>query len=128
MADIKGFYRQKKNKGVGVSKPASSSKKSKHSTGGASLGASGQAQTPALISRCGSLDLKGEFGEEEEVLRQFDMNMKYGPCIGVDRMDRWERASVMGLNPPEQVKAVLEGAADRKGSMTKLHCLWEGLV
>ena len=25
---------------------------------------------------------------------------EYGPCVGVTRMERWERAAALGLNPP----------------------------
>jgi hypothetical protein len=58
--DIKGFYRQKKKGGVGVTKPsASSSKKSKQYTGGASVGVSDTSQTPALVCRGGAIDIKG---------------------------------------------------------------------
>ncbi|KAJ3690169.1 hypothetical protein LUZ61_019333 [Rhynchospora tenuis] len=129
--DIKGFYRQKKKLSGGVTKPSSSSsKKSKNYKGGASVGASNTAQTPALVTRSGAIDLKEEYGEEEEALRQFDMDMKYGPCIGVGRLERWERAAVMGLDPPWHVREVLVGLAS--GSSTaansKLTCLWEGLV
>ncbi|KAJ4777428.1 DNA polymerase delta subunit 4 [Rhynchospora pubera] len=131
--DIKGFYRQKKKNG-GVTKPSSSSSsskksKSKHYTGGASVGAPNAAQTPALVTRGGAIDLKEEYGDEEEALRQFDMDMKYGPCIGVGRLERWERAAAMGLHPPLHVREVLVGLAS--GSMacsSKFKCLWEGLV
>ena len=67
--------------------------------------------------------IEDKYGEEEEVLRQFDMDMKYGPCIGVDRLDRWERAEAMGLHPPPHVRDLL---ADSTGM--KLQCLWEGRV
>lgn len=33
----------------------------------------------------------------------FDRNYDYGPCIGVTRLERWERAQAMGLNPPLEV-------------------------
>ncbi len=33
---------------------------------------------------------------------------EYGPCVGVTRMERWERAAALGLNPPvEESPAVL---------------------
>lgn len=28
---------------------------------------------------------------------------EYGPCVGVSRLDRWERAYALGLNPPPEV-------------------------
>ena len=29
---------------------------------------------------------------------------EYGPCVGVSRLDRWERAYALGLNPPPEVR------------------------
>ncbi|KAJ3954605.1 hypothetical protein N0V92_008884 [Colletotrichum tropicale] len=43
----------------------------------------------------------------EKVLRYFDVSSQYGPCIGLQRMKRWERADRLGLNPPIEVLAVL---------------------
>ena len=50
------------------------------------------------------------------------MDMQYGPCIGVSRFDRWQRAQRLGLNPPAAVWAMLE----EEGSSAD--CLWEGRV
>ncbi|PWZ15119.1 DNA polymerase delta subunit 4 [Zea mays] len=126
---VKDFYRQKK-KG-GVAKTASSSKnKTRHYTGGASVGASDAAQTSALVSH-GSWDLKDDFGDEEEQLRQFDVDMKFGPCIGVTRLQRWERASAMGLQPPAHLRDLLLHAASTKNrgdGSPSVECLWEGKV
>ncbi|KAL5205787.1 hypothetical protein ABZP36_033996 [Zizania latifolia] len=36
-----------------------------------------------------------DFSEQEEHLGQFDMDLNFGPCIGVTRLQRWERASAM---------------------------------
>ena len=38
-----------------------------------------------------------------DILRIFDMTSRYGPCVGVTRLQRWERAKKWGLNPPEEV-------------------------
>ncbi|KAK3948943.1 DNA polymerase delta, subunit 4-domain-containing protein [Pseudoneurospora amorphoporcata] len=43
----------------------------------------------------------------EKVLRYFDVNSHYGPCIGITRLKRWQRAERLGLNPPLEVLAVL---------------------
>ncbi|KAK2062112.1 hypothetical protein LY76DRAFT_589854 [Colletotrichum caudatum] len=43
----------------------------------------------------------------EKVLRYFDVSSQYGPCIGLQRMKRWQRAERLGLNPPIEVLAVL---------------------
>ncbi|PFH50292.1 hypothetical protein AMATHDRAFT_48016 [Amanita thiersii Skay4041] len=32
---------------------------------------------------------------------------EYGPCIGVSRIDRWERAEALGLNPPSEIREIL---------------------
>jgi DNA polymerase delta subunit 4 len=37
------------------------------------------------------------------ILRVFDLSYEYGPCIGVTRLQRWERANALGLNPPSEV-------------------------
>nr|GEU86259.1 probable folate-biopterin transporter 7 [Tanacetum cinerariifolium] len=58
----------------------------------------------------------------EEVLRQFDMNMAYGPCVGMKRMDRWQRASSLGLNPPEHIHRLLTSAANEFSADS----LWDG--
>jgi DNA polymerase delta subunit 4 len=42
------------------------------------------------------------------LLLMFDRNYDYGPCIGVTRLERWERAQAMGLNPPLEVNAPFE--------------------
>jgi len=50
-----------------------------------------------------------------EILRVFDLSYQYGPCVGVTRLERWERAKVLGLNPPTEVKEILlskEGLED----------------
>ncbi|KAI0036197.1 DNA polymerase delta, subunit 4-domain-containing protein, partial [Vararia minispora EC-137] len=41
------------------------------------------------------------------ILRVFDMSYEYGPCIGVTRLQRWERARALGLNPPQEVHDIL---------------------
>ncbi|KAJ4980708.1 hypothetical protein NE237_031545 [Protea cynaroides] len=120
---IKGFYRQRKS-GVSKSpsklksKPKSSTNKS--SKAAASFG-SNTVQPSALISH-GSLDLQGDYDESEELLKQFDMNIAYGPCIGMSRLDRWDRANNLGLDPPKEVVDLL------RGGKVGLECLWDGSV
>lgn len=36
----------------------------------------------------------------EATLREFDLSSKYGPCMGISRLERWERAAKLGLEPP----------------------------
>ncbi|OAY82817.1 DNA polymerase delta subunit 4 [Ananas comosus] len=73
-----------------------------------------------LLAR--SLVRSDDYGEEEERLRQFDMDMRYGPCIGLGRLQRWERAAAMGLNPPPDVARILQRPS------AALECLWDGRV
>ena len=47
--------------------------------------------------------------DEEKMLRLFDLTGKFGPCSGMTRLDRWERAESFGLNPPSEVKKLLLG-------------------
>ncbi|KAG8900285.1 hypothetical protein FRB99_006140 [Tulasnella sp. 403] len=42
------------------------------------------------------------------ILRVFDLSYDYGPCVGMTRMERWQRASKLGLDPPEIVRLILE--------------------
>ncbi|KAG0085394.1 hypothetical protein BGZ93_008642 [Podila epicladia] len=45
--------------------------------------------------------------DTEKALRQFDLTSKYGPCTDISRLERWERASLLGLNPPQEIKDTL---------------------
>ena len=60
-------------------------------------------------------DLKAD---SPEILRVFDMTSKYGPSVGMTRLQRWERAKKWGLNPPEEVRDPLTFAAER-GSLCR---------
>ncbi|XP_074586440.1 uncharacterized protein LOC141842122 [Curcuma longa] len=121
---LKNFYRQKK-KG-GVAKPSS-----KRSIAGKSPAVAHSHLADPVPSPLHGSDAERDkaslatgIGEEEdEKLRQFDMDMRYGPCIGLSRTDRWERAAVMGLNPPAEVEAIL-----LKSSAAAAGCLWDGRV
>lgn len=37
-------------------------------------------------------------------MRALTRSYEYGPCVGVTRMERWERAAALGLNPPLEVR------------------------
>ncbi|KAL1822380.1 hypothetical protein ACET3Z_009158 [Daucus carota] len=122
-SDVKGFYRQKKKSG-GITKPAAgkSAKASPSLPKHAATFGSNVVQPPALVTHGGALDLKENYDGSEEVLRQFDMNMAYGPCIGMSRVARWERASKLGLNPPGDVGMLL------KSGKVGGESLWDGRV
>ncbi|KAG0700773.1 DNA polymerase delta, subunit 4-domain-containing protein [Suillus ampliporus] len=42
-----------------------------------------------------------------QILRVFDMSYEYGPCVGMTRLERWERAASFDLHPPEEVRDIL---------------------
>ncbi|RXW11386.1 hypothetical protein EST38_g14468 [Candolleomyces aberdarensis] len=59
----------------------------------------------------------------DDILRIFDMNYEYGPCIGMTRLERWERAKAIGLSPPTEVYDILmtqEGLTDSRYSESVL--------
>ncbi|XP_042386230.1 uncharacterized protein LOC121977890 [Zingiber officinale] len=121
---LKNFYRQKKKGGV-----------AKRSSNRSFAGKSPTVSLSHLVDPVPSplhgsgagrdkVPLAAGIGEEEdEKLRQFDMDMRYGPCIGLSRTDRWERAAAMGLNPPAEVETIL-----LKSSAAASGCLWDGRV
>ncbi|KAF5725671.1 hypothetical protein HS088_TW23G00398 [Tripterygium wilfordii] len=134
-SSMKGFYRQKK--AIAKTPKASSSKKKSPPKHAAAIG-SDVVQPPALISH-GSLDLQeswcvffsglpvleveqDDYDEKEQLLKQFDMNMVYGPCLGMTRMARWERAQGLGLSPPKEIELLL------KTGKARADCLWDGRV
>ncbi|KAF7332473.1 SET domain-containing protein [Mycena kentingensis (nom. inval.)] len=43
----------------------------------------------------------------QDILRVFDASYEYGPCVGVSRLERWERAQALGLTPPVEVRDIL---------------------
>ncbi|KXS13799.1 hypothetical protein M427DRAFT_58391 [Gonapodya prolifera JEL478] len=43
----------------------------------------------------------------DSFLREFDLDSRYGPHVGMTRMERWERAEELGLAPPDLVRRVL---------------------
>ncbi|KAK5866621.1 hypothetical protein PBY51_020797 [Eleginops maclovinus] len=45
--------------------------------------------------------------KELRTLRNFDLDWRFGPCIGISRLQRWERAKLHGLNPPEEIRELL---------------------
>ncbi|XP_056387103.1 DNA polymerase delta subunit 4 isoform X1 [Hyla sarda] len=40
-------------------------------------------------------------------LIQFDLDWRYGPCTGITRLERWQRADELGLKPPKNIKDIL---------------------
>ena len=44
----------------------------------------------------------------EDTLKEFDLNPKYGPCKGIPRMRRYLNAVRLNLDPPNNVKSLIE--------------------
>jgi hypothetical protein len=51
---------------------------------------------------------------QEGILRDFDMNMQYGPCCSISREDRWIRAKSLGLNPPDALLDLIHQSSCRE--------------
>ncbi len=58
--------------------------------------------------------------DAEKVLRNFDLTYDYGPCVGISRQERYERAVALGLEPPSLVGRLL-GAGEVQ------QCVFTGL-
>eukprot|EP00127_Corallochytrium_limacisporum_P001128 Clim_evm2s41 gene=Clim_evmTU2s41 len=43
-----------------------------------------------------------------QILQRFDLNMDFGPQVGLTRRERWENAEKLGLEPPEEVVSILD--------------------
>ncbi|PON77596.1 DNA polymerase delta, subunit [Parasponia andersonii] len=115
---MKAFYRQRKKT---TKTKAKSSSNTVPTHAAAALGPD-VTQPPALLSGA-SPDLQDDYDKEEEELRQFDMNMAYGPCLGMSRLARWERASRLGLNPPQLILHLLQTSSN-----VRSHCLWDSRI
>lgn len=50
--------------------------------------------------------------EEDTLLRSFDLDQNFGPCVGLSRKERWQRAEGFGLEPPAKVWSLLSTLCD----------------
>ncbi|XP_060543817.1 DNA polymerase delta subunit 4 isoform X3 [Pantherophis guttatus] len=67
-----------------------------------------EAQSPPQVLVQAESDLQDTAQPDQlEILKQFDLSWQYGPCTGITRMQRWERAKFLGLNPPTTVQDLL---------------------
>lgn len=76
-------------------------------------------RTPNLHTKPNPIDI---------ILRDFDLTGKYGPCVGITRLDRFKRAKRMKMNPPEVVGQILETQQahtklEYKHEVKMIHCL-----
>ncbi|MCI4376149.1 hypothetical protein PGIGA_G00185080 [Pangasianodon gigas] len=56
-------------------------------------------------------------------LKKFDLDWRFGPCTGISRLQRWERAALHGLNPPQEIKDIL---LKETTDPDYTHSLWHG--
>ncbi|CAD8080612.1 unnamed protein product [Paramecium sonneborni] len=54
------------------------------------------------------------------LIDQFDWDSKYGPCSGMTREDRYNRAVVNGLNPPSEINGYLNSKPHPHSQFYKL--------
>lgn len=64
----------------------------------------------------------------EKILKNFDFTVDFGPVVGLTRLERWERASKLGLNPPAVVKKILETKQGETENVYKHNYLYGQLV
>ncbi|KAH9515114.1 DNA polymerase delta subunit 4 [Bulinus truncatus] len=57
---------------------------------------------------CSSTFTEPKNKKELDILKAFDLTLKFGPCIGITRMERWNRAQKHDLNPPLIVKEIIQ--------------------
>ncbi|XP_063814454.1 DNA polymerase delta subunit 4 [Pseudophryne corroboree] len=59
-----------------------------------------------------------------EELIQFDLDWRFGPCTGITRLQRWQRAQDLGLAPPENIKDILLAASADPQYQYNLWCTY----
>ncbi|AOW01912.1 YALI0B18920p [Yarrowia lipolytica CLIB122] len=64
----------------------------------------------------------------EKILKNFDFTVDFGPVVGLTRLERWERANKLGLNPPAVVKKILETKQGETEDVYKQSYLYDQLV
>ncbi|XP_066264458.1 DNA polymerase delta subunit 4-like isoform X2 [Branchiostoma lanceolatum] len=82
-------------------------------------GKSAQIQAAPAQSTSDAADLQRQ--TEIQLLKHFDLNSDFGPCIGIMRLERWERAEKFGLTPPMDVRDLI---VQHPGDEEYIHCLW----
>ena len=61
------------------------------------------------------------------MLRRFDLSFQYGPCVGLTRLDRWNRAQSLNLTPPKEIGIIL-ASEQAKEDTTLQESLWHGSI
>ncbi|GAA5860736.1 hypothetical protein JCM3774_006269 [Rhodotorula dairenensis] len=56
---------------------------------------------------------RDEMDDIEIILRVFDANEEFGPCSRMTRLERWERAEKLGLQPDPEIAEILRSEEGR---------------
>lgn len=64
----------------------------------------------------------------ETILRDFDMTGKYGPCVGITRLQRFNRAKKLKMSPPELIGQILESQQAHEKNEYKHEVSHEDLI
>lgn len=62
----------------------------------------------------------------QQILRVFDLDPNFGPCMGMSRLERWQRAKDLDLEPPQEIYDILtkkQGAQEHKENVFTAHGL-----
>ncbi|TKY90757.1 hypothetical protein EX895_000755 [Sporisorium graminicola] len=62
----------------------------------------------------------------QQILRVFDLDPNYGPCMGMSRLERWQRAKDLDLDPPQEIHDILttkQGVKEHKENVFTAHVL-----
>lgn len=62
----------------------------------------------------------------QQILRVFDLDPNYGPCMGMSRLERWQRAKDLDLDPPQEIHDILttkQGVQEHKENVFVAHGL-----
>ncbi|SAM68135.1 related to DNA polymerase delta subunit 4 [Ustilago bromivora] len=62
----------------------------------------------------------------QQILRVFDLDSNFGPCMGMSRLERWQRAKHLDLDPPQEIHEILttkQGVKEHKESVFAAHGL-----
>ncbi|ODM95179.1 DNA polymerase delta subunit 4 [Orchesella cincta] len=62
--------------------------------------------------------------EQLDLMRNFDINPNYGPCRGISRLERYERAKKFNLQPvPDDVVKKILDEHEKEDAFQ--HCIWD---
>ena len=56
----------------------------------------------------------------ELLLEEFDADYRFGPFVGITRLQRWKNAERLGLDPPRDIPRWIEETGNTKGFLDKL--------